>query len=485
MVLRHLLLLTIALSLSVAPRAQQETVIVIHDVTVVDLTEGVLVPGQTVLVVGTRIRAIGHTDSVAVPPDADVLDGSGGYLIPGLVDAHVHLFNNVSRRPPNAWALPLFVAHGVTGVREMWTETASLAEVGAWRRDVEDGVLVAPRVLAAGALVEGTGVRTPNMPTVDTADEGRQFVRAASEEGFDFVKVYSHLAPDVYAAIVDEARAVGLPVDGHVPLRVRATEAARAGQRTNEHLQQVREACTPIEDRLMEERETFYDRPYDEEAEWPFLDAQVHRTAAEFDEPTCVRVAGALAEAGQWQVPTLVNERRWFLGAPPGWDRPSRAAVLPASERDAWERSAARGGETYEGDSLSLQRGWAATLHVVGVLGRVGANILVGTDFGAPFVFPGASVHEEMGLLVQSGLTPLQALRAATINPARALGLADALGTVEAGKLADLVLLDANPLDRISNTRAIRAVVLGGRVLQRPDLDALLGEIDPSSERRR
>ena len=482
---RRLLPLALALVLSVAPRAQREAPLAIRNVTVVDVNKGALVPDRTVLVVGTRIHSVGHADTVAVPLDADVIDGAGGYLMPGLVDAHVHLFNNVSRRPPNTWALPLFVAHGVTGVREMWTETASLPEVDRWRRGVVNGDSIAPRPLAVGALVEGTGVRIPNMPVVGTPAEGRRFVREAFEAGFDFVKVYSHLAPDVYAAIVEEAREVGLPVDGHVPLRVRAVAAARAGQRTNEHLQQVREACTTIEDRLIEERQAFYGNPYDDEAEWPFLDAQVHDTSAAFDEPTCTRVARALAEAGQWQVPTLSNERGWFFGPAPGWDRDPQLIALPPSERAVWERSAEGGGETYVGDSLSLRRGWDATLRVVGVLGRERAGVLVGTDYGNPFVFPGASVHDEMALLVEAGLTPLQALRGATINPALAFGLADSLGTVEAGKLADLVLLDADPLDRISNTRMIRAVVLGGRVLRRLDLDAILEGRHPFPELRR
>ena len=136
----------------------------------------------------------------------------------------------------------------------------------------------------------------------------------------------------------------------------------------------------------------------------------------------------------------------------------------------------------YEGDTLSLRRGWDATLRVVEVLGRGGVGFLVGTDFDNAFVYPGADVHQEMELLVEAGLTPLQALQAATMNPAQALGLSDSHGTVEASKFADLVLLDANPLDDIANTQAIHAVVLNGRLLRRSDLDALRAGVFPASE---
>ncbi|MCH7664681.1 MAG: amidohydrolase family protein [Acidobacteria bacterium] len=406
-----------------------------------------------------------------------VVEASGKYLIPGLMDMHVHLFNNVSRRPPSTWAFPLFIVNGVTGVREMWTEFASMPTVEQWRRDVSDGQLLAPRVLAAGAIVNGPGSWHPNMPEVTTPAEARRFVRETVQAGLDFVKVYSLLAPEVYHAIAEEARDAGLQVAGHTPLQVHALEAARAGQRTNEHLQQVREACTQIEDGFIEERQQFYSRSHETDEEVAFLDEQVHRTAEAYDEQICRAVARALAEAGQWQIPTLVNERRWFLGITRERDDDARLAHLPPDERAAWRQLYDEGVEMYTGDSLSLQRGWEATLKVVDVLNHEGAGILVGTDFGNPFIFPGASVHEEMEMLVGAGLTPLQALQAATLDPARYLGVTDLLGTVAEGKLADLVLLDANPLELITNTQRIHAVMLNGQLLQRSDLDALIIEL--------
>ncbi len=466
------LYLLFPLAASGCTASQELPPVAFRDVAVVDVAEGLLIRNQTVLIEGDRIRAIGPVGEISIPRGTVVIEASGKYLIPGLMDMHVHIFNNVSRRPPNTWAFPLFIASGVTGVRELWTEFASMATVEQWRRGVSDGELLAPRVLAAGAIVNGPGSWHENMPEVTTPAEGRRFVREAVRAGMDFVKVYSLLTPKVYYTIADEARDAGIPIAGHVPLQVRALEAARAGQRTNEHLHQVREACTQIEDRFIEERQQFYSRSYETDEEFAFLDEQVHRTAEAYDEQICRAVAYALAEVGQWQVPTLVNERRWFLGITRERVDDARMVLLPPDERAAWRQLYDEGGvEMYAGDSLSLQHGWEATLKVVDILSREGVGILVGTDFGNPFIFPGTSVHEEMEALVEAGLTPLQALQAATINPARYLGVTDSLGTVAEGKLADLVLLDANPLDDIRNTQRIHAVILNGQLLRRSDLE--------------
>ena len=445
-------------------------------VNVVDVTDGAVHPDQTVLITKNRITAVGPSRSVAVPSGARVIDARGKYLIPGLIDMHVHLFNNVSRRPPNTWAFPLFVANGVTGVREMWTEFASVPLVRQWRRGVSEGELLAPRVLAVGALVDGPGAWMPNTPEITTPAEGRRFVREAVQAGTDFIKVYALLPRDVYEAILDEAREVGIPVAGHIPLRVPALEAARAGQRTNEHLYQIREACSTLEAQLIEERRRFYSTSYATAEENALLDEQVHRTGDAFDEQTCRAVARELAQAGQWQVPTLVNERRWFLGVPAERRHDPRLRYVPAPEREAWARRLDSGSVTYTGDSASLRRGWEVTLQTVAVLAAAGVPFMVGTDLGQPFILPGQAVHEEMALLVEAGLTPLQVLQAATINPSRLLEATDSLGTVEPGKLADLVLLDANPLEDITNTQQIRAVVLNGRYLDRQALDELLAQ---------
>jgi hypothetical protein len=451
----------------------KETDLGFVDVNVVDVDGERVLRGQTVLIRGSRIAAVGSGGEVVVPRGALIVGGSDHYLIPGLVDMHVHLFNNVSRRRPSEWALPLFVVNGVTGVREMWTEPASVPTVREWLRSVEGATLIAPRVLATGALLNGPGAWYPHMPQIATPTEARDFVRTAAEAGVDFIKTHSLLRPEVYAAALDEARAVELPVDGHIPLLVRALDAEVSGQRTNEHLYQIREACTTVEDQIMEERRRFYSAPYAEDAEVALLDAEVHRFGEAFDPTICRGVAVRLAAAGQWQVPTLVDERRWTLG-PVGGE--TWLAYVPVEERQHWTRLLEDGAATYTGERESLLRSWEATLNVVAILEEAGPGMLAGTDFGNPFVFPGFSLHEELSLLVEAGLTPAQALKAATIRPAQALGVSDSLGSIAPSRLADLVLLAGNPLEDIRNTRRIEAVVLNGRYLDRRTLDALLAE---------
>ena len=328
-------LLALVLCLGCASRSPTVS-LAVTDVAVIDIRTGSVRLEMTLVIEGNRIKTVGPSSGVSVPDDARIVDGSGKYVIPGLMDMHVHLFNNISRRPPKTWAFPLFIANGVTGVREMWTDSMSTIEQ--WRRGLSEGELLVPRVLAAGALVDGPGSWwSPSATEVTTPQAGRDFVRDTAQAGMDFIKVYSLLTPEVYQAIADEAHDVGLPVVGHIPLQVSVLESLQAGQITNEHLYQIREACTPIERQLIDERRQFYThvKPQTKgtDAEFAFLDKQLHRTAKAYDEQTCLAVARALAEAGQWQVPTLWNERRYFFGVSPELANDARLAYLPPDER--------------------------------------------------------------------------------------------------------------------------------------------------------
>lgn len=445
----------------------------IRGATVVDMIDGSLHFDQTILVKGDRITAVGPVDEVAVPNATVVVDGTNGYVIPGLWDMHVHLFNNLSRRPPNEWYFPLLIANGVTGVREMWTRLDQTQTLDRWRREILAGRLVGPHIAAAGALVDGPASWLPTADTVTSASEARRFVRRAKAAGMDFIKVYSHLSRESYFAIADEARRLGIDVAGHIPLRVSAREAADAGQRSNEHLLQIQEACSSHAEDILEERARFYAGTYSADEEDVLLDRQLALAIDTRDAQACASVLRYLGRRGLWQVPTLVNERRWFLGVN-GAVADRRSVYVPAAERRAWTRGYGR----YRWESEAQRRRWRSTLNLVGTLAHEGVGILAGTDLGHPFVYPGFSVHDELALLVEAGLTPLEALRAATLSPARYLGRTDDHGAVEAGHLADLVLLNANPLEDIRNTREIRAVVADGRLYRRADLDRLLADAE-------
>ncbi|HET7063758.1 MAG TPA: amidohydrolase family protein [Rudaea sp.] len=429
--------------------------VAITDVTVVDVRQDRVSRPRTVIVDDGRITAIVTAQSDQVPDNALRVDGHGRFLIPGLVDMHVHFFNLFSHRPPNDWTFPLYVANGVTGVREMRGDAASMAQVVRWRKAVEAGELIAPRILAAGIAVDG---KSPG-------DAARD-VDAAAVAGADFIKVFSEVPESRWRAILEAARKRWLPVAGHAPAGLPLLAAADGGQRSNEHLMQAYEACSSIEARLLAERQGL-----EGEALNARRDAQEAQALAAFDRDICRRVSKALAATGQVQVPTLVlaNEDVLQAGGPPSAD--PRWRYLRADEHTRWEQFLA--GYTADDAALAKQR-WPVARQIVLAMHQARVPIMAGTDAPMPGVYPGFSLHEEMAMLVESGLSPSDALRSATLAPAKFLGLAGAAGTVEVGMRADLVLLDADPTKDIRNTRRINAVLLDGRLLRRADLDALL-----------
>lgn len=438
-----------------AANASARPTLAITDVTVVDVEQGRTVGPRTVLIENGRVTAMDMPGESHIPDDAQRVDGHGRFLIPGLVDMHVHLFNNASHRPPNTWTFPLFVANGVTAVREMAAIPASMPIVRAWRKEAENGTLVAPRILAAGVVAYGP-----------SPDEAVHQVDAAVDAGADFIKVFSDVSEPSWRAIIDESHRRSLPVMGHVPAGVSVFAAAQAGQRSDEHLTQIFEACSTIERSVFDERHGL-----EGEALVARSDAQESRVLAAYDQRTCDHVAAALSKSGQAQVPTLILP---YVESKPT-DRASasdaRWQYLRADERARWLRI--KEGLTAEERAVAARR-WPVARKIVATLHHAGAVLLAGTDTPMPDVYPGFSLHEELVLLVESGLSPAEALRSATLAPASFLGIADRLGSVSVGKRADLVLLDANPLTDIRNTRRIRAVMLDGRLLTRPVLDALL-----------
>jgi imidazolonepropionase-like amidohydrolase len=429
----------------------------ITDVSVVDVERGRLTRPRTVLIADGRIAVVDAPSKVAVPENAERIDGRGRYLMPGLVDMHVHLFNNASKRPPNTWSFALYVANGVTGVREMASIPDGIATVKQWRREIADGSLVAPHIVAAGVVAWGP-----------SPDEAAHQVDLAADAGADFIKVFSELAEPSWRAVLEAARRRALPVMGHVPAGVSALTAATAGQRSEEHLMQVFEACSTIEQRTHDGRNGLAGN-----ALVARRDADEASVLAAFDAPTCDRAARALARTGAAQVPTLVLD--YAESRPRDLDpaRDPRWKYLRADERARWQRYLR---DVEPGEREVAPRRWPVATKIVAALHRAGATILAGTDAPMPDVYPGYSLHDELERLVDSGLAPAEALRAATIAPAAFLGMAGESGTVAPGKRADLVLLDADPLRDVRNTRRIEAVVLDGRLLGRPALEGLLAE---------
>jgi len=433
----------------------QRKVIAITQVTVIDVEHGRSVGSQTVLIEDGRIVSITASRNARIPPAAQRVDGRGHFLIPGLVDMHVHLFNLSSHRPPNDWSFPLYVANGITGVREMRGDVASMQWVNRWRKSFNDGELAAPRILAAGIAVYGASPQ-------DAAHQ----VDAAADAGADFIKVFSEIPASHWRAVLAAAKARSLPVVGHVPAGVSFLAAATAGQRSDEHLMQAYEACSSIENQLLEDR-----RGLAGDTLTARRDAQEMQTLKAFDPETCRKVARAVAVTGQVQVPTLVLADEDLLAQNGSPSADPRWRYLRADEHPRWEQFLS--GYTAQDAALAKLRGPVAQ-QIVSIMHQAGVPFMAGTDSPMPGVYPGFALHDELELLVESGLTAREALYSATLEPAKFLGMADTSGSVDVGKRADLVLLDADPTRDIHNARRINALVLDGRLLRRADLDALL-----------
>lgn len=441
--------------------------VAITNVTVVDVAAGVNRPGLTVVVRGDTIAAVGPADSTRPPDGSTVIDGTGKYLIPGLWDMHAHLADP---------ALPeLFTRHGVTGVRHMFSVNPFYTYKPP--QDSNTGP-VHPRVFAANQLLDGPDTAFPmpadiNVVKATDAASARAAVRILREKGNKFVKVHAALPREAYLAAVEEAKVFGLAVVGHVPRSVTAAEASDAGQLTIEHLDGVAVLCSSLEKRLLYQlREPpAPGRKVDTATGWR-VQVEAHRNP---DPAKADALFRKFREKGTWHVPTLVQTRAMARLAEPDALDPEVEKGLPKLLKYFWKRQITADGVKLPNMGINYSRRdladraelYEGDLGLVRRMHKAGVRLLAGTDTPAPLVVPGLALHDELALLVEAGLTPAEALRAATANPAECLGLADRAGAVEAGKWADLVLLSANPLHDIRNTRSIVCVLVGGRVAGR------------------
>lgn len=441
---------------AVAAREIPVPVVALTHVTVIDATGAPPLSDMTVVVERGRIADLGKSGDVRLPRHALIIEARGKYLIPGLWDMHVHtIFGDWLPRNERV-TLPLFVANGITGVRDMGSD---LEAVKQWRDRIAAGQLIGPRMVIAGPMLDGPVPRFPSSAPVAGAADARRVVDDLKARGVDFIKIQSLIPRDGYFAAADEAKKVGITFVGHVPDAVRASEASDAGQRSIEHFTGIFEGCSTIEDQLIEGPKS------------------VGLNVSTFDPARARRLIELMARNQTWQVPTLVWERgQWLIDAIDLMNDPL-LQYAPAAWKDrTWPMFVKDILATMDTDPLPVRQHFVQMeLDMTLAMFRAGVPFMAGTDTAAGVhIFPGFSLHDELSLFVRAGLTPLEALQTATRNPAVFLGRLAEMGTVEKGKLADLVLLDANPLEDIGNTRRIRAVVLAGRYFSRDDLDRML-----------
>jgi len=454
-----------------APLAKQNFLVFTH-VAVVHPTSPRPEFDMTVVIAGPRIAEIGK--GVPVPQGAEVVDARGKFLMPGLWDMHVHWY---AKR-----YLTLFIANGVTGIRVMFGQPIHHE----WRREIDEGELLGPRMSIASPIIDGPKPFWPDSVAVGTEAEARGAVVRVKQNGADFVKVYTFLPHDAYFAIANESKKQGIPFEGHVPLSVTAEEASNAGQKSFEHLLGVLPACSlqskeldrAARDDLAEaisSGKPVFEGPHFHKIRDLELQAYSSERAAALFE--------TFRKNGTWQCPTLTINRNVAFLDDPSFKKDGRLKYMPPGIRSYWERSFEPGADpgnlpVTRDDFVFYQKEFTKQLEIVGLMQKSGVGILAGTDALNPFCFPGFSLHDELALLVQAGLTPSEALQTATINPARFLGEENDFGAVEKGRIADLVLLDANPLEDIANTKKIQAVVFNGRYFPKPRLEEMLAKLE-------
>ena len=384
--------------------AQKDTALAITHVTVIDCTGAPALPNATVVIVRGHITAVGANDAIKIPAGTRVVDATGKFLIPGLWDMHGHLTDATED------AFPLLIMNGVTGVRDMGGD---LVQLDRWRSEIDSGLRVGPHIIRAGPFVDGPKEGVTNRLTVRTPEEARRAVHDLKAKGVDFIKVHNALPPEAFFALMDEAHEERIPVAVHLPKNVSSAEASDAGVASLEHV------------------ETLY-----ENALWRkgATAKTVEQGVDEILGPTGQELFQRFVKNGTWYVPTLVAYERGFVL----WsnDPESLKPRLEIHEKN---------------------------IEVIRMMHKAGVAIMAGSDFSDWAIMPGIDLHNELALLVEAGFTPMEALQAATLNPAKFMGKTDTYGTIQAGRVADLVLLNMNPLEDISHTRKIHAVVLGGK----------------------
>jgi len=388
----------------------------IMNVNIVPMTHNTVIEDQAVIIENELISWIGPSSQASIPKGAEVIDANGiGYLIPGLMDMHFHR--------STVDDLFLFLANGVTIAREMWGSTTMLD----LRDQILDEKLDFPQFFVASPGMNGAGGAWEQFtPPVTTIEQAKLLVKQYKEVGFDFIKVYNKLEPQVYNAIIKEASFQDIKVIGHVPEKVGPETVFQSGQTTTEH---------------------FIGFGY-------FASSKNTISDGILDPLKVAELAMMSVDNNLWHVPTITV------------DSQSAESILAAKKSDEYQLISDNLKNTFETGFFQGQptakQSEANHKEVLRALRTAGSRLLLGTDAGFGYIVPGFSIHDELIHYVDAGLSNYEALETATINPAIFLGIENSVGTIEIGKSANLVLLESNPLDNISSTKDKAGVVVRG-----------------------
>ncbi len=443
--------------------------VVINHVTVVDVETGRLTPNQVVAIAKGKIveMQVADKDSYAAK---QYVNGNGRYLIPGLWDMHVHFRGGDSLAAANRKSLTLYLAHGITTVRDAGGDLTS--SIFQWRQDMDAGRLAGPRIFTSGPKIDGPHAYWPGSLEVETPAQIRKALDSLQRLRVDYVKIYdSKISAAAYLETIRQAQRRGLKTTGHMPYSVKLEDAVKRGLDATEHLYYVFKACSGREDSI-----TAAVRGSLGTAAPVGLFAALPAVYRTYSPAAATRIFQLMAKHHTAVVPTLHIQKT--LAELPTHDHAQdtlRAYIDPRIQATYMRRLAGARQQSAAAQAFGLQLN-ARFMTLVPLMQQAGVPILAGSDSGPfnSFIYPGASLQEELRLLVEAGLTPLQALQAATINGARFMGVAARTGTIAVGKDADLLLLTGNPLEDIGNIRKIDAVVSRGRAYPAAALTNLL-----------
>lgn len=441
-----------------------KSLVLLEHVTLIDSTGSQPRSGVSVLIEGDKIKSISPSDQTGHATGATTIDAKGKFLIAGLWDMHVHA---LSKNEPDRF-FPLFIANGVTGIRDMGGDIP-LPQVSQLKKEISAGARLGPEVFAAGPILEGEHPFWPFSISVRNADDARQAVITLVKQGADFLKVYNTLSRDAYLGIASQAKE-GISFVGHVPDSVTPSEASAFGQKSIEHLWGIPNYLSSENVHLQEMRLRADDEKDPKVARDLYY--KINETIlATYDSQKGRGLYEEFARNRTWQTPTLVVLRAYATIHDPSLSKDPRLVYIPNDLLGFWN---SMGGQPDPRNDEIQRRLFQRDIAIVNAMHEANVPLLAGTDTPNPYTFPGFSLHEELELLVRAGLSPMEALQTATLRAAQFLGVDRLFGSVEEGKIANLVLLDANPLEDIRNTQKIRAVVLRGMFLDRGKLDELL-----------
>ncbi|MFI6098543.1 amidohydrolase family protein [Lentzea sp. NPDC051213] len=433
------------------------SVTALRGVTLVDATG--TRSNATIVLADNKILAVGSCD-LPLPRGSTVLDLAGKFVIPGLWDMHVH--GAYSERI----TLPLCLVNGVTGIREMW----GFPPLYELRERIARGEVFGPELVVGSSIIDGPHSTLPGAVIVSTPDEGRQAVRDAKTQGADFVKVYSYLDRATLTAIADECTRQDITFAGHCSNHVALGDASDLGQRTFEHMYGLPLATSTRETEL---RQAIRDLPLDPANSFAWFKQVLEferQAAASHSRSKTVQLAKRLRRNGSALSPTMVAMRVYSSPADRFANDP-RMKYMPAFYRDFWRDGLKNWAPVTPQEIRQQAEFFKRRMEQVAEMHSHGVEVLLGTDAGNPYVFSGFSVHDELELLVEAGLSPRAALKAGTRGAA-----------LTAGAKANLVVLDGNPLADIRNTQRIHAVLTRGRVLGPAERTKMLADVEKAAQ---